>query len=324
MRAVLIVNPRATTTTISTRDILIGTLRSTFDLQIEITTQRGHAQVLARRAAEAGLDYVLTFGGDGTVNEAVNGLMSANLAPAALPILGPLPGGSANVFTRALGFSNNPVQAVGELIMGINDNDLKMINLGLASGFETPRYFTFSLGVGLDAEVIETMESLRRKGKRASPARYLGVALGRYARSNRHEPKLTVTTADGQSLYGVFTLIVQNATAWTYFGPIALSTSNGSNFNSGLDLLAIKRMDVLSTLNLATRLARRGADKKGADGVDAQMAADFVHFQDQSSFELHASEPMPLQIDGEFHSRINSLYVESVPQALAVIHKLDG
>lgn len=320
MRAVLIVNPKATTTTASTRDILISSLKSVFELQIEVTSQRGHAQAIARQAAHDNAEYVLTYGGDGTVNEVVNGLMSAHLGLTDLPILGPLPGGSANVFTRALGFSNNPVQAVGQLITGVNDNELKVINLGLATptvvaGSAHHRYFTFSLGVGLDAEVIEGMELLRKRGKRATPARYLGVTIARFTKTNRREPRITVTAQDGANIYGVFTLIVQNTNPWTFFGPLALSTTQTANFDNGLDFLAIKRMGAIGTLGLVAKLARGGGMQATSD-----LVSDFDQALDQSHFELKASEPVPLQIDGEFYSRVTALRVESAPRALAVIH----
>src|SRR3954467_5369118 len=105
MRALLVVNPRATTTSERSRDVLVRALRSAVDLSVEYTTRRGHATSLARAAAESGVDVVVTLGGDGTVNEAVNGLMTAPAAygglpgpPAQrLPALAVVPGGSTNV-----------------------------------------------------------------------------------------------------------------------------------------------------------------------------------------------------------------------------------
>jgi diacylglycerol kinase family enzyme len=343
MRAILIVNPKATTTTAATRDILIGTLESTFDLRIEVTARKGDAMALAEQAALSGYEYVLSYGGDGTVNEIVNGLMASNLGPSQLPMVGPLPGGSANVFARALGFSNSPVQAVAELIASVANNQQKLINLGRATsvsdekraqadlptdtqGTTLPqaqngrsRYFTFALGVGIDAEVIEAMEGLRARGKRATPTRYLGITLSRFARTNRHEPKITITTQDGMNIYGVFALIVQNTSPWTYFGPLALSTSTDASFETGLDFLAIKQLGLISTAALARRISRQGRAP-----IQADSTGDFVHAHDQSRLELHASQPMPLQMDGEFHSRVHQVVIESVPAALPVIHNPSG
>src|ERR1700754_1409241 len=100
MRALLVVNPKATTTSERSRDVLVRALRSQVDLTVESPRRRGHAAVLTRAAAESGVDVVVTLGGDGTVNEAVNGLMTAEealagqtVAPAyRLPALAVVPG----------------------------------------------------------------------------------------------------------------------------------------------------------------------------------------------------------------------------------------
>lgn len=67
MRALLVVNPRATTTTVRSRDVLVRALRSAVDLTVQHTQRRGHATTLAREAAESGIDLVVTLGGDGTL-----------------------------------------------------------------------------------------------------------------------------------------------------------------------------------------------------------------------------------------------------------------
>src|SRR4051794_32570966 len=104
MRALLVVNPKATTTSERARDVLVRALRSEVELTVEVTRRRGHAAELARRAIAQKLDVVVTLGGDGTVNEVVNGLLTP--APASnldIPALAVVPGGSTNVFARALG-----------------------------------------------------------------------------------------------------------------------------------------------------------------------------------------------------------------------------
>ena len=85
MRALLVVNPTATTTSERSRDVLARALRSEVDLTVEYTRRRGHGVSLARQAVADGFDLVVTLGGDGTVNEVVNGLMSATLPTDADP-----------------------------------------------------------------------------------------------------------------------------------------------------------------------------------------------------------------------------------------------
>ena len=99
MRRLLVVNPRATTTSARTREVIAHALSASLDLDVVDTTHRTHATDLARQARRDGLDVVLTLGGDGTVNEVVNGLL-ADGPGHDVPTLGTVPGGSANVFAR--------------------------------------------------------------------------------------------------------------------------------------------------------------------------------------------------------------------------------
>src|SRR6476620_10303900 len=101
MRALLVVNPKATTTSERSRDVLVRALRSEVDITVAYTRRRGHAAALARDAAAEGVEVVVTLGGDGTVNEAVNGLMDAGMKAGDRPALAVVPGGSTNVFARS-------------------------------------------------------------------------------------------------------------------------------------------------------------------------------------------------------------------------------
>ena len=310
MRALMVVNPRATTTTISTRDLLVGSLRSVLDLEITITRRRGDAERLGRLAVEDKYDYVVTFGGDGTTSEVVNGLLASGVGVTNLPILCPLPGGSANVFTRALGFSKNPITAVGQAVVAITDNSYQLIDLGRAKWPAGDRYFTFSLGVGLDAEVISAMESDRQAGKRATPLRYLQTSLKQLVLTEKLEPKITLETESGGYVYGVFTLLAQNTNPWTYFGPLAISGSKSASFQGGLDFLAIKHMGVFSTLSLLTKLVR---------GEFSPDDGDLVQLKNQNRLGLVANSPMPMQLDGESYSPIEQVEISSVASALPTL-----
>jgi diacylglycerol kinase family enzyme len=170
VRALLIVNPHATSTTRLRRDVIARALASAVELEIVETRYRGHGTSLAADAASAGYGLVITLGGDGTVNEAVNGLLSTPRRPA--PALAALPGGSANVFARALGLSPDPVDATGQVLAGLAAGRFRSIGLGLADD----RYFTFNSGMGLDAEVVRAVEGRRAHGRSVSPALYMRMA----------------------------------------------------------------------------------------------------------------------------------------------------
>ena len=183
MRALLVVNPKATTTSERSRDVLVRALRSEVDLTVEYTLRRGHAATLARAAAESGVDVVVTLGGDGTVNEAVNGLMTA--APALggttgpryrLPALAVVPGGSTNVFARALGLPRDWVDGTSVILDGLRDGRHRVIGLGRADD----RYFTFCAGLGLDAAVVRRVEQARLRGRTSTPALYFRSMIGQF------------------------------------------------------------------------------------------------------------------------------------------------
>src|SRR6185503_21222677 len=149
MRALLVVNPKATTTTERGRDVLVHALRSEADLTVEYTNHRGHAAELGRRAVAEGYDVLVTLGGDGTVNEAVNGLLADGPDPN-VPALAVVPGGSTNVFARALGLPRDWTEGTGVILEALQAKRTRTIGLGRAED----RYFTFCAGLGLDAEVV--------------------------------------------------------------------------------------------------------------------------------------------------------------------------
>src|SRR5690606_3695631 len=174
MRALLVVNPAATTTSARTRDVLIHALASDLKLEVATTEYRGHARDLGRQAVQRGeIELVIVLGGDGTVNEVVNGLLHEGPAPDALPRLAVVPGGSTNVFARALGLPNDAVEATGALLDALHSGSERTVGLGLAAGTpgtddaEVPaRWFTFCAGLGFDAGVVGRVEQKREHGKR--------------------------------------------------------------------------------------------------------------------------------------------------------------
>src|SRR5262245_41485811 len=159
MRALLVVNHKATTTSGRVRDVLVQALRSQVDLRVVHTERRAHAAALAAQAAAERLDVVVALGGDGTVNEVVNGLLTRGVRPDG-PALAVVPGGSTNVFARSLGLPADWVEATGVLLEALRSKRTRSIGLGRAD----ERYFTFFAGLGLDAEVISRVEHARHKG----------------------------------------------------------------------------------------------------------------------------------------------------------------
>src|SRR5690242_5456329 len=132
MRALVVVNPMATATSPKTRDVLVRALGSELKVDLAETEYRGHARQLGTRAVEDGADVVVVLGGDGTVNEVVNGLLEHGPGEH-VPALAVVPGGSTNVFSRALGRSRFPVDATAEILDSLRAGRTRSVSLGTVS-----------------------------------------------------------------------------------------------------------------------------------------------------------------------------------------------
>jgi diacylglycerol kinase family enzyme len=320
VRALLIANPHATATTPRRRDVIVSALASEFDLEVVETRYRGHAGALAAGAANDRRDLVITLGGDGTVHEAVNGLMAgpdgqdqADGRQAAgtageRPALAPLPGGNANVFTRALGLPADPIDATGRVLASVSARRARRIGLGLAGD----RYFTCSAGLGIDAEVVRAIEKLRAGGRRVSDALYLWTTLRQYyAATDRRHPAL-ILERDGHPPVGrVFLGVVSNTAPWTYLGRRPLNPSPLASFDSGLDLFALRQLRTVSTLNVVRQML---------SGENRPPNGRYVlSLHDQAGFTLRSDRLMALQVDGEYMGERESVSFRSVPRALRVM-----
>lgn len=227
MRALLVVNPAATTTSARTRDVLIHALASEMKLEAVTTEYRGHARDLGRQAAQSDdVELVVALGGDGTVNEVVNGLLHAGPDPERLPRLAVVPGGSTNVFARALGLPNHAVEATGALLDALRDGSERTVGLGLASG--TPgtedeavpsRWFTFNAGLGFDAGVVGRVEQHRERGKKSTHALYVRqVMRALIGEPHRRNGTITLERAGEDPVTDLVLSIVSNTCPWTFLG----------------------------------------------------------------------------------------------------------
>jgi diacylglycerol kinase family enzyme len=319
--ALLIVNPHATATTQLRRDVITHALASQMDLEVVETRYRGHAGTLARKAASDGFQLILTLGGDGTVNEAVNGLLHG-LKPGTDPAFAPVPGGNANVFTRALGLPADPVDATGRILESLQAGRDRRVGLGCARpghtspgappGASLDRYFTFNAGMGLDAETVRVIEGMREHGRTLTPGLYLRTALRQFYRvTDRRHPRLTLER-DRQSPVGhLFLGIISNTSPWTYLGRRPVNPSPGASFDTGLDIFALRRMRTINTLNaLRQMFSQRSEPPRGRH---------VVSLHDQPGFTLRSDRPVSLQVDGEYVGEHESVTFRAVPRALRVI-----
>ncbi len=312
MRALLVVNQRATTTTRRIRDVLVHALSSEVRLAVAHTRRRGHGTTRAAEAVADGVDLVVALGGDGTVNEIVNGLLANGPGPG-VPALAVVPGGSTNVFARALGLPRDWVEATGVLLEALREGRSRVVGLGRADD----RYFTFCAGLGLDAEVVRRVEQARLRGHAASPLLYLRSAATQFlTETNRREKRVTLEVPGEEPVGQLAMLIVQNTAPWTYLNGRPVDACAEASFDLGLDVLAMRALHVPSTTRTATqllfpRLARASGGPRGKR---------VLRLHDVAEFTVRTSDRMAFQLDGDYLGEREKIRFAAVPSALRVIY----
>ncbi|MDT0434633.1 MULTISPECIES: diacylglycerol kinase family protein [Streptomyces] len=321
MRALLVVNPAATTTSARTRDVLIHALASEMKLEAITTEYRGHARDLGRQAADSDdIDLVVALGGDGTVNEVVNGLLHAGPDPERLPRLAVVPGGSTNVFARALGLPNDAVEATGALLDALRENSERTVGMGRAEG--TPgtedeaapaRWFTFCAGLGFDAGVVGRVEQQRERGKKSTHALYLRQVMRQFLQEpNRRQGTITLERPGADPVTDLVLSIICNTSPWTYLGNRPVYAAPKASFDTGLDVVGLSRMSTVAVARYATQLLT-SSPERGPHGRHA------VALHDLDQFTLHSKAPLPLQMDGDHLGLRRSVTFTGVRRALRVI-----
>lgn len=314
----LVTNPFATFTTPAGRDTLANTLSARYDVDVEHTTHRGHAGELGARAAAEGYDAVVVHGGDGTVNEVVNGLLGAPdrpdaVDPGSLPALGVVPGGSANVFARALGIDRDPIVATAQLIRLLDAGSRRSISLG----YTLNRWFLFNAGMGMDAIVVRRMEEKRRAGKRATAQRYFATTVASFFSPSVNPPPFTVEVPDHAPIEGVRFGFVSNTGPWTYLGTRPIEMNPSTDFDHGLGVFAATSISVARNIVLGSKLLARSDDPR---------AAHLYRNDDVEWVRFTGAEPADVQMDGdylgkhtsmEFGCRRGALHVAAAPTSSA-------
>ena len=305
MRALVVVNPHATTTSERQRDVLAHALGSVAELQIELTRNRGHAAALACRAMRDGVELVVALGGDGTVNEVVNGLLTDGVHPG-VPALGVVPGGSTNVFARNLGLPNDPIEATGILLDAVRHDRRRPVSMARAD----ERWFTFAAGVGIDAGIIARVERHRGRGRTSTDALYARAGFREFFNSDRRHPHISIALPSGEVIDGLYMAIITNTDPWTYVGERPLRPTPDATFDGGMDVYARRSMRTPGVVLAMARMARRNPHSPGRGAV-------LLH--DIGSFVLRSNEPLPFQVDGDLMGSQTSIEFSSATAAVSVM-----
>jgi diacylglycerol kinase family enzyme len=272
---VLIVNPFATRVTERGLREVEESLGRAGRVETRLTQRRGHASELAREVTDA--DAVVVFGGDGVVNEALNGLQVD------VPF-GALPGGGTSVFARALGLPRDAPAAAERVAEAILGGRTRRITLGRVAG----RRFCFSAGLGLDAATVRRVDALGRAndGRRPGDLAFTYELVRVLAATRfRLEPTLEV-----HGFGRAAAALVANCDPYTYAATIPLHFAPQARFELGLDVVAPVRLSPRKLPRFLQYVV------SGSGHLDAR---DVLYGHDLDRVEVTCDRPLPLQADGE-------------------------
>jgi len=301
-RAILIINPEATTVTTRARDVIARALSSDLVVDVAETKRRGHAQHLAAGAVHEGYDLVLVLGGDGTLNEVINGVARTEVP------LGVLPGGGTNVFARTHGIPKDPVEATAALLERIREGSpSKRINLGVVNG----RYFGFIAGVGFDAAVVRQVERRFRMKKAIGEWYFVTTAVRTYffAYDTREAP-ITIRLPDGTEHRDLRVAIAGNSNPFTFLGDRLFQITPLADASRGLDFTGVRSLRLPHVLRFVWRAFGSGGHIH---------LRNVVGLHDLDRFEVVGAHPLPLQVDGDYVGEEAHLEFSSAPDALTLL-----
>jgi len=302
VRVLLIVNATASSVTARRRVIIQKALGADHDLEVAETSRRGHAARLARGAAAEGVEVVAVLAGDGTLNEAADGLVGTDTA------IAPLPGGSTNVYARSLGIPDDPVEAAGDLLDALDRKSFRRIGLGRIGD----RHFLFHCGVGFDAAVVEAVERRAAFKRYAAHPLFVMAAFDTWLRTYDHSHgRFAVTFEDGETVPDATFVIISKTSPYTYLGHRPLVVAPAATLDSPLSFTVIRARHTPSILSIAARAflspraLHRQRDVVQRDGVTAATVT--------------SDEPFPYQVDGDYLGDVRRLDVAYVPDALTLV-----
>ncbi|AZA08554.1 diacylglycerol/lipid kinase family protein [Corynebacterium pseudopelargi] len=319
MRTLLIANPNSTTQSPRLFSRLIPTLREVEGLELKavFTHYAGHAREICSGLSVEDYDVVIAVGGDGTVNEVVNGLLGPvdeRRDPNEVPALAVIPTGSANVFVRALGFPAEPILATEELAKSLRTQRVRSVEVGTWDN----EWFAVNAGFGIDADVIAGVDRVRSKGASATPFRYFKVAIQAWRRIHREPPQINIsgTLKSGERFQEerLPLLIASNTNPWTFLGPLPVVTNPDNSFDQGLGLFGLRDISGVGGVAAMAHIVGFGHNKF----MDRYLEPRTVSYDDVAEVEIHCEKEQRFQVDGEYVDQMSSVTLGALPDALRV------
>ena len=297
----LLVNSTASSVTARKRVMIRKMLSAQHEVEVAETSRRGHATRLAHAAANDGFDVVAVLGGDGTLNEAADGLRHSNTA------LAPLPGGSTNVYARTLGYPNDLMAAARVLTAALARNSTKRVGIGMASH----RPILFNLGIGFDAAVVRRVERYGEFKRLAAHPLHIVAAIQAFLHKEGVRTPVEIELDTGETIEGVRFAIVSKSDPYTYLEGLPLRVAPEAGLDRPFALTAFCRLDMGTIVGSGISAMRKGKFLANRRGVE--------HRHDVHRMIVRAAEPFPYQIDGDDVGDTEQLDITYEPDTLSIV-----
>jgi diacylglycerol kinase family enzyme len=299
----VVCNPYATTVSERLKSLVVYALQGRYDVHAVDTEGRDHATALCREAAADGYDIVVVFGGDGTVNEAANGLAGTST------MLTALPGGATNVYCRMLGIPNDVVDATEHLLRAADRWAPRRLDLGSVNG----RHFLFSAGYGLDAAVVRRVDAHPHAKARFRHWYYAAAGLATFAREYVVHPPQIDLEVGGETVRGV-SAFVQTGDPYTYFSGHPLHVADDIALDDGTIAGAMLKRS--RPYDVPTVLARLFSTRRR---VSNHRRVFEWHGRERARAASADGRAVPLQVDGDYIGDTLEARFEVLPGALTVL-----
>ncbi|HXW77944.1 MAG TPA: diacylglycerol kinase family protein [Acidimicrobiales bacterium] len=301
MRVLLIVNTSASFVTARARVVIHKALSADHEVILKETNRRGHATRLAQGAAADGLDVAVVLGGDGTLNEAANGLAGS---PTALAVL---PGGSTNVFARTLGMANDPIEATSQLLSALAAGSVQRVGLGELNG----RYFLFHAGMGFDAAVVRRVEEMAGLKRYFGPALFIVATLLTWAKGyERHRPAFSLR-AGATLVDDAYFSICLNTDPYTFLGSRPLHIAPETSFATPLSMVTFESLSLATMMPMLVTALGEGTGTARRRHVSLMTGLEGA--------TIKGYGPVPYQLDGDYVGEADHIELRWAAEALSIV-----
>jgi diacylglycerol kinase family enzyme len=299
-RLLLIANPSASGFTGAGFRGVVETLSGGFEVRVEWPENAQESRRCAAAAASDGVDVVAAMGGDGVVHHVANGVVGTATSLAIIPA------GTTNVLARIHHMPSDPVKAAAALRTA-RPQLVPAAHIAAEGREGESHYAFFSVGLGLDADVVAVAEQRPHSKLFFGPLHYARTVAGQVLGTYLSKPANLRVECGGDRVDAV-TVVIQVHDRYSYFGPMPLRLSRTTR--GDLTVAAFERIDLLTTGDVITRLALRRSVGNGSR----------VHvWDDVEKLVVEADPPTLMQADGELLGEQTSVEISPVPFAISIL-----